>query len=668
MESKSSASLTSLTKLAGQRLDSFDLVRVLGVGSMGVVYLAIDSVLRRYLALKILAKSNDASDAARHDGFLREARAAAPLVHPNIVQIYQVGETDQHRYIAMEYVPGLTALQMARRHGNRLPQDFCMKRIREAADALRLAESLGICHRDIKPANLLLTTAGTLKIADFGLASQDDSRESIGEPSPEHIQGTPYYMSPEQWRGDEIGTAADVYSLGCTFYRLLVGAPPFGKKDFMGCFWAHCTDPVPDPQDAMPAMEPLLARLLQRCMAKKPTSRPKPDEITRLIDELLLRREFNNSGSFQLPGLGTGAPTPDLAEGTVDKRSSSGLSLRIPPKAVSSDSLPVAPAQPAGPDIALPGVALPGVDESQGEASGGGEASWHSREAGQLSYQSFFTLRGYPFSDMRQPEHFWNGGPYGWALRTLAMQIAGGCQRTMLLGPPGTGRTFLCEMLQHSSDNMQVFRVEPQLLFGQRVLLSLCHQHSLSPSPNASLRFLSELFLSHALPKDRSDDIAVIVVDTVDPRDPVLLSDLDAIASDLASENIAVVLVGAGELPEQLAASGAPPLLYTGAPPVLLRPMTQDEMVDYVTFRMTAIGGSTRGLELDLPMRQLLYMRSRGCPKLINIFCHNALTICSLRNEQSISLDSLRLAMKKKTYLNPDTAWKVLRGESSSTR
>lgn len=621
---------TSLNQLSGQRLDAFELVRMLGAGAMGAVYLARDRILRREVALKLLAKSSDDSDGEHQRRFLREARAAARLIHPNVVQIFQIGETDDVRYIAMEYVPGMTAAQMARQQGGRLPEELCIWKMREAAAALQLADSLGICHQDIKPANLLLTATGALKIADFGLAAQVEGGDSIGAAAVKQIQGTPFYMSPEQWRNRDVGTATDIYSLGCTFYHLLVGQPPYGRLDMVSCFRAHCTAPVPDPRKPMPDMSPLFADLLQRCLAKRPADRPRAEDIITVLDEAArLRYGVRPSSPFiriphEIP------PRPArLAEGSADALTSPSAT---PQHGASSGSL---------------------VPETI-------TISAHDIELEPPTYRDLFALRGYPFSDLRQPALYWDAGPYAWALRTLAMKLTSGSRQAMLLGPPGSGRTFLCDMLPHRSPRLHVFRVEPRLMFGGRLLLSLCRQHGLDMSPSASMRFLAQAFLSHVLPDASPETIAVLVIDSVDPDDAELLADLDLTLRSPLSTQLAVVLVGAEDLHERLAERGAPPSLHPTAAPVLLPGMTLPEMADYIDFRMTTIGGSECGLALDPATRQLLHARSGGSPGLINTYCHNALTIAALQGERALRFETFRLAMKARTYLTPETAQALL--------
>lgn len=645
MNRNSPPTARALADLAGRRLDAFELVRRLGGGAMGVVYLAKDHVLRRDVAVKLISKlPGGDEDTTDHERFLREARAAARLIHPHVVQIFQIGETDEFRYIAMEYVQGMTALALAKHRGGQLPEAFSLHKMREAADALWLAESLGICHQDIKPANLLLTEAGALKIADFGLAAHVDGSGSIGSASRSTIQGTPYYMSPEQWRNEGISPATDVYSLGCTFYRLLTGVPPYGQRDLMGCLQGHCNEPVPDPRALVPDMDPRLVDLLMRCMAKDPADRPGAADIIEIINDI--------------------QPGPEAARFSL----SHGLAEHVTPAfALAEPSSSPSVSRPSGSARSWLGEGSVRSDtENDGESHPALASTAHgmvARDPGQSGEISTRSAHGYLFSEIRQPRYFWDAGPYAWALRTLALQLTGGCRAAMLLGPGGSGRTFLCDMLAHKVPRLHVFRMEPDLLFGERLLFSLCRQHGMDINPGASMRFFVEAFLSQALPAERADALAVIAVDCVDPDDTDLIADIADILHAGSNPRLAMLLIGAPDLHDHLAASGALARLGSElpAPPVLLRRMTQPEMVEYIGFRVSTIGGGRVRLRLDTSTQQLVYARSEGSPRLVNVYCHNALLISSLRGGSgSPGFEDFRLAMKSRMYLTPESARALL--------
>jgi eukaryotic-like serine/threonine-protein kinase len=195
----------------------------LGHGGMATVFLARDEELDRPVAVKLLAE-NLADDAAFRKRFLREARLAARLSHPNVVSVYDAGATEDARpYIVMEYVEGVTLADLLRERG-RLPATEAVGLAVQACHGLAHAHAAGLVHRDVKPQNLLLRPDGTLKVADFGIAR---AAETTALTQAGTVLGTAAYLSPEQAAGEEVTSAADVYALGAVLYELLTGRPPY---------------------------------------------------------------------------------------------------------------------------------------------------------------------------------------------------------------------------------------------------------------------------------------------------------------------------------------------------------------------------------------------------------------------------------------------------------
>ncbi len=204
--------------MAGYRL-----LRRLGRGAMAEVYLAEQCSLRRHVALKIL-RANLAVEQSYVKRFRLEAQAAASLVHPNIVQIYEVGCEGGSHFIAQEYVPGLNLREWLSRHGTpQLP--LALGVMRQVAAALAKASEHGIVHRDIKPDNIMVSSSGEVKVADFGLARLSTGDTRLTQEG--FTLGTPLYMSPEQVEGRPLDTRSDIYSFGVTCYHMLAGQPPF---------------------------------------------------------------------------------------------------------------------------------------------------------------------------------------------------------------------------------------------------------------------------------------------------------------------------------------------------------------------------------------------------------------------------------------------------------
>lgn len=258
----------------GQRLGRFQIVDVLGKGAMGIVFRAHDPDLKRDAALKILTRQfvRDQKRTYRLEQFIREARSAARLSHPNSVTVYEIGQDKGWFFIAMELVEGGTLLDMVLRKKRRAPIEQVCELIAEAADALSAAHKLGIVHRDIKPSNLMLGRDGRMKVADFGLAQV--ATESAGEfELPTKAVGTPYWMSPEQWKGETAVPQSDIYSLGAVLYFALTAEVPYKGKSRREIREQHLNAPVGDPRNIRKDIPESLVRIIQRAMAKKPVQR-----------------------------------------------------------------------------------------------------------------------------------------------------------------------------------------------------------------------------------------------------------------------------------------------------------------------------------------------------------------------------------------------------------
>ena len=240
----------------------YEVERPLGHGAMAVVDLARDLRLDRRIALKRLAENLSRDDELRAR-FLREARLAARLAHPNVVRIYDVGEEDERPFIAMEYVDGETLAERVGRRGP-LPADEVAALGIQICRALAAAHEAGLVHRDVKPQNLLLGSNGLLKLGDFGIAfGPEGTRLTMAGT----VLGTAAYLAPEQARGEEVSTAADVYGVGAVLYELLSGRPPRTPASLAEL--ADATEILP-PEGAPPK----LARIVMRCLAADPAARP----------------------------------------------------------------------------------------------------------------------------------------------------------------------------------------------------------------------------------------------------------------------------------------------------------------------------------------------------------------------------------------------------------
>jgi eukaryotic-like serine/threonine-protein kinase len=255
----------------GDTLDSYRVERPLGRGGMGAVYLAHDTTLHRQVALKVLSSSEDTETARAR--LLREARNAAALNHPNICTIYEVGESAGRAFIAMEYVDG-QSLSDRLRNGP-LSLEEVLRYGSEAADALTYAHDHRVVHRDFKAANALVSTAGRLKIVDFGLARRGDEMMSGATTMPTvvpagAVAGTPYAMAPEQVRGDTTDARTDIWAFGVLLYEMVTGAKPFDGATVPELYSSILRD-APKPWAAGVAVQ--IRPVIERCLDKDPERR-----------------------------------------------------------------------------------------------------------------------------------------------------------------------------------------------------------------------------------------------------------------------------------------------------------------------------------------------------------------------------------------------------------
>ncbi|MEX0833896.1 MAG: Stk1 family PASTA domain-containing Ser/Thr kinase [Actinomycetota bacterium] len=240
-------------------------------GGMGDVFRAYDAVLARDVAVKIL-HPNLAADHGFVERFLREARSAALLNHPNIVAVYDWGENEGTYYMVMELVPGASLRQLLNDFGKLAPPQAANV-MQQVLAALDHAHGEGIVHRDIKPENILVTPQGVAKVTDFGLARA--YAEARVTQAPGTVTGTAQYLAPEQIRGEAAGPEADVYALGVVGFELLTGRVPFSGETPMAVAYRHLSDEVPAPSAADPSLPPVMDEPIQHATKRDPAHRPK---------------------------------------------------------------------------------------------------------------------------------------------------------------------------------------------------------------------------------------------------------------------------------------------------------------------------------------------------------------------------------------------------------
>lgn len=244
-------------------IPGYKIIRQLGRGGMATVYLAMQALVEREVALKVMAPQLGA-DPSFGERFLREARIAARLRHPHIVAVIEVGVHGDLHYAAMEYLSGGPILQ---RDGDSLSLGAALRAVREIALALDYAHAKGVVHRDVKPDNIFLREDGSAVLGDFGIARAVDASGAVTRTGA--VVGTPIYMSPEQLRGKLVDGRSDLYSLGVVFHQLLLGRPPYVADDALALGIMHMTSPLPQLPPGLAQAQAILSRLL----AKEPDDR-----------------------------------------------------------------------------------------------------------------------------------------------------------------------------------------------------------------------------------------------------------------------------------------------------------------------------------------------------------------------------------------------------------
>ena len=288
--------------LVGQQLGQYTVIKKLGEGGMGVVYLADDTRLGRPVAIKALAREFTRDD-QRRERLRREARAAAALSHPGIATVYALEEFDDTLYIISEYVEGETLRDESSK--GPLPLDRLLSTGVEIARALTAAHERGVVHRDLKPENVIRTPEGTVKTLDFGLARfQTPQRRGVASAThltePGTILGTPGYMSPEQLRGSEVDFRADIFSFGVLMYELASGVHPFAGAGPASTIARVLETEPPDLSQLRPLCPPDLNGIIHKCLRKDHLQRHSTTrELVRELEQL--RRDVAESEAPQPP-------------------------------------------------------------------------------------------------------------------------------------------------------------------------------------------------------------------------------------------------------------------------------------------------------------------------------------------------------------------------------
>ncbi len=270
--------------LIGRKLAQYRVMEDLGRGSMARVFKAWHLGLERTCALKVIDPNLVARRPFLKDQFWAEARAAANLIHPQVVTVHNLGSDAGYHFIEMEYVPGSVSLRDSLVKDGPFEARRAARLVRHVLGALAAAHRSGLIHRDVKPSNVLLTADGDAKLADFGLAQTRAKLTGANQP----LAGTPTFMAPELFGGTPASPQSDIYAVGVMFYYLLTGRLPFTSANIATLIGLHQGGTVPDLKAILPTANPRLVELIGRCLAKTPGDRfASADELSEELQVLI---------------------------------------------------------------------------------------------------------------------------------------------------------------------------------------------------------------------------------------------------------------------------------------------------------------------------------------------------------------------------------------------
>jgi serine/threonine protein kinase len=334
---------TAPTLAAGEMVGRYRILRCIGVGAMGEVFLGVDDSLGRRAALKLLGIKHLENETVR-ERFLREARALAQLSHPNLITVYESGHVPANNrpYFAMELLEGGDTEKLLLERGP-LPSGVVASIGAQTAAGLGEAARAAIIHRDVKPANLGISAHGVLKVTDFSLAKSHAVDRNLTAKG--FVVGTADYIAPEQARGEALDERADVYSLGCSLYHLLTGRPPYRAtgtevQRYVEIMQSHVSAPVQDPRQAgVGPVDDELAQIVMSCMDKDRERRPTFEELAPALHKVhrrvggalprLTRPIFTLPVGVD-PRAGGRAPTEEIDVPSSAELSEAGISEELP--------------------------------------------------------------------------------------------------------------------------------------------------------------------------------------------------------------------------------------------------------------------------------------------------------------------------------------------------
>ncbi|HMB56268.1 MAG TPA: serine/threonine-protein kinase [Arenimonas sp.] len=336
------------------RVGHYEIVAELGRGGMGVVYKGYEPALTRYVAIKELAPSL-AHDALLVERFLREARSMASLNDPHIIQIYFIGQENEQPFFVMEFVDGESLSGLLKREG-RLTVGDALKILHQSAQGLSVAHDRGVIHRDIKPANLMLSQRGQVKIADFGIALANHDFNSKLTGTGEFV-GTPGYLSPEVCLGKAVDQRSDIFALGIVLFESLTGRTPFSDESPLKLMLDVVQSEIPDVREINSTVDPEVAAILARMLAKDPADRYQSTH--ELIADLEKHPLVSVGGPLSIKTAAPSGPAATLIGMATPVTPGIGMRAPTPPPSVGAPTVAPAVATAAVENKTQPGITQP---------------------------------------------------------------------------------------------------------------------------------------------------------------------------------------------------------------------------------------------------------------------------------------------------------------------
>ena len=370
-----------LGRYRGLIVAKYRLLERIGSGGMGQVFLAEHVHMRRRVAVKILPPAR-AEDPATLGRFYREARAAALIDHPNIARTHDIGQEGTLHYIIMEYIDGTSLLELVRKFGP-LEVNRAIHYIYQAALGLDHAHQSGIIHRDIKPGNIMVNRQGVVKLLDMGLARiyHDKTDLLTLQYDDQGVLGTADYVAPEQTvNSHTVDTRADIYGLGCTFYFLLAGHPPFPQGTVAQKVMWHQTRPPQPISELRPELPQAVVSLIHAMLSKHPDNRPQtPAEVAAELEEFVRNHPIEPPRSEEMPKLSPAAEAGSLPREPTRPRSDQAIGKSPSAATLNLPEVPVSKPPSSHPRMA------PAPTSSSGSATANAPASSLSPAAAKVN-------------------------------------------------------------------------------------------------------------------------------------------------------------------------------------------------------------------------------------------------------------------------------------------